>query len=118
MRLRGWTFKEAIYQLERYYNDMPFQPAPQRKILLPKQTKTNHKHSELERFILLEIANQLSDDEYFLPSEARIRSYSKRWAVYTANNYDSAHSAILEFETKYGIVDERELSYLVKALDS
>lgn len=105
MRLRNWTFREAIQQIERHYDCLPFQPAKRKKIPLPKETAVNHKHSELERFLLLELAGQLTNGEFFSPAGARVRSYSKRWAVYAAANYDAARSAILQFETERGILE-------------
>lgn len=104
MRVRGWTFRYAIKQIERYYGDLPFQPAPKKITPLPRQISANQKHSELERFFLLEIAGQAQAGELFSPAVAKARMYSKRWAVYAAANYDSAISAILQFETENGIV--------------
>lgn len=106
MRIRGWTFRQAIQQIERYYNDLPFQPAEKKKTPLPKPITVNHKHSELERFLLLEIAGQLSDGESFSPADAKVRLYSKRWAVYAAANYDAACSVILQLEVERGIVEQ------------
>lgn len=104
MRVRGWTFRQAVQQVERYYGGLPFQPATRRPVPLPKQTAA--RHSELQPFLLLEIAGQLAAGECFSPAEARVRLYSKRWAVYAARNYDSARSAILELETERGILEE------------
>jgi hypothetical protein len=105
MRLRGWSFKEAIQRIESYYYGLPFQPSIKQATPLPKQSTGNYKHSELERFLLLELAGQITDDEHFSPAEARQRVYSKRWAVYASANYDSACAMILQFETERGIVE-------------
>ena len=105
MRLRGWNFREAIQRIESYYYGLPFQPAVKQATPLPKPSTANYKHSELERFLLLELACQLSDDESFSPAQARERTYSKRWAVYASSNYDLACSIILQFETERGIVE-------------
>jgi len=105
MRVRGWTFGQAIRQIEYYYNGLPFQPAARRSTPLPRSATANYKHSELERFLLLELAGQITDDEQFSPAEARQRVYSKRWAVYASANYDSACAIILQFETERGIVE-------------
>jgi len=105
MRLRGWTFKEAIQQIERYYNGLPFEPAIKCPTPLPKQPTVNYKHSELERFLLLELAGQTTDDEGFSPAESKQRLYSKRWAIYASANHDLTCSIILQFETERGIVE-------------
>ena len=105
MRLRGWNFREAIQRIESYYYGLPFQPAVKQATPLPKPSTANYKHSELERFLLLELACQLSDDESFSPAQARERTYSKRWAVYSSSNHDLACSIILQFETERGIVE-------------
>ena len=105
MRLRGWNFREAIQRIESYYYGLPFQPIAKQATPLPKPSTANYKHSELERFLLLELACQLSDDESFSPAQAKQRIYSKRWAVYASSNYDLACSIILQFETERGIVE-------------
>ena len=105
MRLRGWNFREAIQRIESYYYGLPFQPAVKQATPLPKPSTANYKHSELERFLLLELACQLVDDELFSPAQAKQRTYSKRWAVYASSNYDLACSIILQFETERGIVE-------------
>lgn len=105
MRLRGWNFREAIQRIESYYYGLPFQPAVKQATPLPRPSTANYKHSELERFLLLELACQLVDDELFSPAQARQRTYSKRWAVYASSNYDLACSIILQFETERGIVE-------------
>ena len=105
MRVRGWTFRQATQEIERYYTGLPFQPAAKKATPLPKPVTVNHKHSELERFLLLELAGQLSDGESFSPAAAKVRVYSKRWAVYAAANYDMACSVILQLETERGIVE-------------
>lgn len=106
MRLRNWNFREAIQRIESHYNGLPFQVAVKQATPLPRPSTANYKHSELERFLLLELACQLVDGESFSPTEAKQRTYSKRWAVYASANYDLACSVILHFETEYGIVDE------------
>ena len=103
MRLRNWSFREAIQQIEEYYNGLPFQPATRPPIPTPKQSAT--RNSELQRFLLLELAGHLAIDELFSPAEAKLRSYSKRWSVFALSNYNAAISVILEFETTQGIVD-------------
>lgn len=100
MRLRRWSFAEAIQQLERYYGDLPFQPAPKQAAPTPKQSTSKAKASELEYFHLLEIAGHLAIDEFFSPSEAKKRSYAKRWTVYALFNYGVAHSVVFQFETE------------------
>jgi hypothetical protein len=105
MRLRGWTFREAIQRIEHYYNGLPFEPATKRSTPLPKLSTINYKHSELERFLLLELAGQLADNELFSPVAAKQRTYSKRWAIYASANYDLACSIILQFETETGILE-------------
>jgi putative DNA primase/helicase len=105
MRVRGWTFGEAVKRVELHYNGLPFQPAIKPATPLPMLPSAVRKHSELERFALLELAGQLVDGEGFSPTEAKQRTYSKRWAVYASANYDLACSVILQFETEYGIVE-------------
>lgn len=105
MRLRNWRFSEAIQRVDQYYNGLPFQPAAKPPAPLPKKSITGSGHSELERFLLLELAGHLAIDEHYSPTEAKMRSYSKRWAVYAVSNYDAALSVVLQFETERGIVD-------------
>jgi phage/plasmid primase-like uncharacterized protein len=102
MRVRNWSFSQAIREITGYYNGLPFQPAP-RHIPAPLKTLLDQKHSELQRFQLLEIAGQLSSGSFYLPSEARNRMYSKRWAAFASSNYEAACSVVIEFETCRGI---------------
>lgn len=111
MRLRGWTFMEAIRQIEYYYNGLPFQPTPKQSAPLPQLSALNYKHSELERFILLESAGQLIDDELFSPAGAKERLYSKRWAIYASANYEVACSIVLQFETERGILEPPQTKF-------
>lgn len=105
MRVRNWTFRQAIEQIENYYGNLPFMPAPRRKTPLPQTNTTSHRHSELERFRLLELAGQLLEEEGYSPIKAKTRFYSKRWAAFAATNHDFAYSVILEFETERGITE-------------
>jgi hypothetical protein len=109
MRLRNWSFRQAIKQVKLYYDGLPFQPTVKQVAPLPKPSTAGLKHSELERFLLLELAGQLTDNEFFSPAGARQRIYSRRWAAYASVNYDQARSAVLQFETERGIVDELEV---------
>lgn len=105
MRIRNWTFMQAVQQIENYYGNLPFTPAPKQKTPVPKENVASYRHSELERFWLLEIAGQLTDGEGYSPLKAKERHYSKRWAVFASKNYDIACSVILEFETERGITE-------------
>lgn len=102
MRVRDWTFGQAIREIERYHHGLPFTPAPCHTPM-PKHSALNNKHSELQRFWLLELAGQLADGEYFSPSCARDRGYSKRWTIYASANYDAACSIVMEFDVTAGI---------------
>lgn len=105
MRFRKWSFKESIKEVEKYYDGLPFSVPEKKKTPLPKQLSTGYKHSELERYQLLEIAGQLGKNDLFSPAGAKARIYSKRWAAYAAANLDAAMSTILQFETERGTVD-------------
>lgn len=105
MRVRNWNFVEAITQIERYYGSLPFKPAPRRRAPLPSGATNSRRHSELERFRLLELADQLANGEGYSPIKAKIRHYSKRWAVFASSNYDLAYSVMLQFETEEGITE-------------
>lgn len=102
MRVRNWTFSEAVREIERYYDGLPFVVAP-RKVPKPSQLSGPQKHSELEYFRLLDFAGQIADGEGFRPPNARNRDYSRRWAAFSATSHDAALSIALEFETIRGI---------------
>lgn len=109
MRLRNWSFRQAIKQVTFYYDGLPFQSTVRQVAPLPEPSTADFKHSELERFLLLELAGQLTDSEFFSPAGARQRIYSKRWAAYALTGHDQARSAVLQFETERGIVGELEV---------
>lgn len=108
MRLRSWSFRQAIEQVKFYYDGLPFQPTVRQVAPLPEPSTADFKHSELERFLLLELAGQLTGNEFFSPAGAKQRIYSKRWAAYASKSYDQARSVVLQFETERGIVGELE----------
>lgn len=105
MRVRGWSFREAINQLDRYYGGLPFEPAPKRPAPMPQPETSSSRHSELECFRLLELAGQLTQTEGYSPLKAKTRVYSARWQAFASSYYAFARSVVLQYEVERGITE-------------
>lgn len=100
MRLRDWTFSQAIRETKAHLDGLPFLPlarSPEKKPVLSfKRTL-----SELAKFQLLEIAGQVPEGMFYSPAEAQLRGYSKRWSIFKTRRPLLARSAELEFDTEH-----------------
>jgi len=107
IRLRGWSYPEALQHVDGWLGGAP--PLPPRP--RPARPKPRRGQSaELHAFDLLERAGELADGEVFSPAKAKGAAYSSRWLRWSEANPDQAASIQLEVETVEGEPEPPEMA--------
>lgn len=103
MRLQGWTFAQAMAEVDRWLQGKTASGSCQPRRAQPKLKSRDGASAELLAFRWLEAAEQTAEEEGFSPAKARGGAYSSRWLRWSGENPELAASILLEFETSQGI---------------
>lgn len=114
MRLRGWSFAEAVGHVDRWLGGAP-RIARGGAQQSPRRT-TRKASTELQAFHWLEAAGQIAEGEAFIPSRAQGRAYLARWREWSEQAgpeelqevMDAIRAMELEAEAVGGVFDPGE----------